>query len=335
MDKLLVILGPTSTGKTDLGLFLAKKFNGELVSCDSRQVYRGLDIGTGKLPSGMLDHDQDPWSIKKANGWWEVNGIKIWMYDVIDPKIQYSVADYIQEARQVISDIRRRNKLPIVVGGSGLYLKGLLSGLSNLSIPINNALRKRLEKLSLQDLQKKLQSLSLSKWSQMNYSDRQNPRRLLRSIEIISQLSSAKPTVQHLEISDIGQSSEEILKIGLTAPRKVIYDRSDKRVVERINQGLVAEAQRLSKEGLSFKRMKQLGLEYGVLAQFLEKKITQIEGEKGLIKLIQYKIHGYIRRQLVWFKKEKGVVWFDITQKNTLSRVEKRVAKWYINPDAT
>ena len=175
---LLVILGPTSTGKTDLALSLAKRFDGEIISCDSRQVYINLDLGTGKLPSQQK-------TLKKGKGFWEIDGVKVWLYDVVSAKLQYSVADYIKDAHKVLKDLRERGKLPIIVGGTGLYLKGLVEGLSNIDIPIDKELRKSLEKLSKEELQKKLINLSLKKWNQMNNSDRQNPRRLVRAIELI------------------------------------------------------------------------------------------------------------------------------------------------------
>ena len=151
--QLLVILGPTATGKTDLALLLVKKFNGELVSCDSRQVYKGLDIGTGKYPGAK---------------------VKVWMYDVADPKRQYSVADYVKDANKVINQILAKKKLPIIVGGTGLYLKALLQGFPHLAIPVDRKLRVKLQKLSLEKLQNKLKNLSPQKWEKMNYSDRQN-----------------------------------------------------------------------------------------------------------------------------------------------------------------
>ena len=185
MKKLLVILGPTATGKTDLALYLAKKFNGELVSCDSRQIYGGLDIGTGKMPSNST------YEVKRIRpcrsndiGYWEIDGIKIWMYDVVSPKKQYSVADYVKDADRVIGEIRAKGKLPIIVGGTGLYLKAIFEGLPNLAIPVDKKLRNRLAKLSKAELQEKLKKVSPEKWESLNQSDRENSRRLIRAIEL-------------------------------------------------------------------------------------------------------------------------------------------------------
>lgn len=323
MNKIMIILGPTSTGKTDLGLFLAKKFNGELVSADSRQVYKDLDIGTGKLPESG--------NFKKGKGFWEIDGIKIWMYDVVSPNTQYNVAQYIKDAEKIVSEILKKGKLPIIVGGTGLYIKALIDGLPNLSIPIDKKLRKKLEKLSLSDLQKKLRQLSTKRWEIMNDSDRQNPRRLIRAIEIVI-LSGAKDLPRMWDSNKLRDSSlivqndSSILKIGLTANRSILYKRSDDRLISRMKQGMIEEAQRLQRSGISLKRFRQLGLEYGILADYLDGKI---KSEDSLVTILQFKIHGYIRRQQTWFKKETNINWFDVSQKSYVNKIEKLVRKWY------
>ena len=319
MKKLLVILGPTATGKTDLALRLASLAQGELVSVDSRQVYVGLNIGTGKLPSSGR------WKIarlaKRETGKWIVNGIPIHMYDVVSPKIQYSVADYVKDANHVIKEILERGNLPIVVGGTGLYLKALLEGLPNLETPVDGLLRKKLENLSKEELQRELQKVFTQKWNSLNRSDRENPRRLIRAIEL--GLSPRRSPYGHLRGVS---SSYDVLRIGLTAPREVLYKRVDDHVQKRIKQGMIEEAKKLHSGGLSLKRMRQLGLEYGLLADYLSHKITTTS---ELTKILQNKIHGYVRRQLTWFKKEKNVSWFDITDENYPKNVEKLTLKWY------
>lgn len=320
MEKILVILGPTSTSKTDLALQLANKFQGELVSVDSRQVYKKLDIGTGKMPDKKV-------AIQRSKGFWIMDGVKIWMYDVTDPKKQYTVFNYIKDASRIISDICKRKKLPIMVGGTGFYLKALLEGLPNLAVPVDQKLRRELNNLGVKQLQQKLQEISPDKWNSLNESDMQNPRRLVRAIEII-QSSNVKVQMSKLKLRF---QNYNVLKIGLTAPRGILYRRIDERITSRINQGMVDEAKNLHKNGLSFKRMKKLGLEYGILADFLQGRIAALD---ELIKIMQGKIHGFARRQITWFKKEKGVKWFDITSQNYLDKVEELVSEWYyINYD--
>lgn len=318
MKKILIILGPTATGKTDIALNLAKKFNGELVSCDSRQVYKGLDIGTGKEPNKNSNFQ---FSISKNNGFWEIDGINVWMYDICNPEKQFTVKDYVELAEKVIEDVIKRGKLPIIVGGTGFYLKALLEGLPNITVPVNEKLRGELEKLSLEKLQIKLQNLSPTRWENLNESDRKNPRRLLRSIE----LESMNPYDHTTQISKFKSQNYHILKIGLTAPREILKKRIFARLLSRFENGLVDEATNLHKNGLTFSRMKQLGLEYGMLAKLLNNEIN----ENQFLEQLSVKISQYAKRQMTWFKREKNVSWFDITQKNWELKVEKQVRKWY------
>lgn len=316
-------MGPTATGKTNLALKLAKKFQGEIISSDSRQVYQGLDIGTGKLPT-----QSSRIKVQKGEGFWEINGIKIWTYDLVDPKDQYSVADYIQDAQKYLTDIINRNKLPIIVGGTYFYIKALLEGLENLALPKDLDLRKKWESFSLEKLQQELKKLSPQKWQKLNESDKQNPRRLLRTMELLHMNPYADKNKKWKGL----KNDFEILKIGLIALREILYQNADKQVLKRIDQGMIAEAEKLHQNGLGFKRMKELGLEYGVLADYLQGKIKDSLGPVGFAKILQNKIHGFIRKQLTWLKKDSQIKWFDITETDLEDKIEKLVAKWYDSP---
>jgi tRNA dimethylallyltransferase len=321
---LLAIMGPTATGKTDLSLRLAKQFNGELVACDSRQVYQGLDIGTVKHPGG-------DWSLPSGAGFkrydlrWEVSGINIWMYDVVDPKTQYTVKDYVAQSTSVIEDIISRDKLPILVGGTGLYFKALLEGLPNLSVPIDPDLRSKLEELNLEELQSELKELDPKKWESLNNSEKNNPRRLLRSIE----LNIMNPYIEDSEKWEALSEKYEVLKIGLTAPRPVLNIKIDSRLDSHLSEGLVEEGERLLKQGLTLKRLKSLGLEYGVLADLFEGKISKDE----LAEKLKIKLHQYAKRQLIWFKKEKNIEWFDVATDGWQVSLETKVQSWYYSGD--
>ncbi|MDO8499015.1 MAG: tRNA (adenosine(37)-N6)-dimethylallyltransferase MiaA [bacterium] len=327
MKKVLVVLGPTAIGKTDLALKLAKKFDGELISCDSRQVYQGLDIGTGKMPSqnSKIKSQRYKLKVQKLKSRWVINGISIWMYDVADPQVRYTVADYVKEAEKVIGNIIKKGKIPIIVGGTGLYLKALLEGLPNLSIPMDYQLRGELEKLSLEELQQIIQLLSPTGWKKLNDSDRKNPRRLLRSIELILM----NPYIQSIKNLKFKIKNYNLLKIGLTVPRQVLKQRINLRLISRINQGLIEEGERLLKEGVTLKRMRELGLEYGMLAELLGGEISQ----KQFLEQLSVKISQYAKRQMTWFKKEKDVFWFDITKGNFSQEVEKIIQSWYDQAD--
>lgn len=314
MKKVLVLLGPTATGKTVLALYLAKKFNGELVACDSRQVYKGLDIGTGKLPDNNVE-------VKKYNKRWKINSINIWMYDLVSVKRKYDVSKFVKEARKVIDNITSKGKLPIIVGGTGFYLDVLIGGLDYLCLPSDQNIRKKMEKKNIKQLQDILKNLSLSRWRKLNQSDKNNPRRLIRVIEI---LQSKRGQNKDKAFEGISKNFK-ILKIGLTAPRKKLFELSDQRVLNWVDKGIIKEAEALLSKGASFKRIKELGLEYTVIADYLLKKINQ----EDLITMMQNRIHDYIRRQQTWFKKERDVVWFDITDQRYREKMQKLIFKWY------
>ncbi|MCL4365979.1 tRNA (adenosine(37)-N6)-dimethylallyltransferase MiaA [Patescibacteria group bacterium] len=316
MKKLLVVLGPTATGKTDAALRVAKKFNGELVACDSRQVYQGLDIGTGKLPGRKVE-------IKKDHGFWEMNGIRVWMYDVADLKEQYTVADYVKEANKIIEEILARGKLPIIVGGTGLYLRALLEGLPNLKIPIDEKLRSGLVSLTLEQLQQELHKLDIRKLQSLNESDKKNPRRLIRAIEMILNQNS-KFKIQNYNLQ-FKIEDTNYLKIGLTASREIIYRRINKKAEEWVSEGIVKEVGQLIKHGVSKERIKQLGLFLWILIEYLDKEISL----QQMIEKMQNKVRQYAKRQITWFKKEKNTYWFDIADADYLIRLENMVAKWY------
>jgi tRNA dimethylallyltransferase len=312
--KVLVILGSTATGKTDLGLKFAKIYNGELVAADSRQVYIGLDIGTGKEPGKKFN-------VEKNKGFWVVDGVKIHMYDVTDPTTQYTLHDYVAQSKKVIIDILEKDKLPIIVGGTGLYIKGLLEDIPNLSVPLDSNLRQGLEGMELLQLQEKLKEIDPKRWDNLNPSDQKNPRRLIRQIELVYM----NPYIDNMKNPKIENSSWDVLKIGLCAPRPLLNERIDLRVESRISEGLIREGEELFKRGLSLERMKALGLEYGLLGDLLSNKISKEE----FAYLLKIKIHQYAKRQMTWFQKEGEINWTDITNKTWNDQVESKVKNWY------
>lgn len=264
MDKLLVICGPTATGKTALAAGIAKKFNGELVSADSRQVYRGMDICTGK------DRPDVP----------------IWLYDVADPDEDFSVGHWVRLAKGAIGDILKRNKLPIVVGGTGLYIHALLYPFETIDIPPNKILRKKLQALSVQKLQ------ALIPKGDMNNSDWNNPRRLIRKIEI----------ARYKKIKIKQEQIYDALVVGLTAPLPILDARIDSRYAQRIRQGMKEEIDILIKKyGRDLPSMSVIGLNE----------------------------HAYARRQMTWFKKQKGIQWFNVSDWKHQNRVATLVDAWY------
>ena len=266
MNKLLVICGPTATGKTTLAAMLAKKFNGELVSADSRQVYRGMDLVTGK------DRPDVP----------------IWLYDVADPDEEFSVSHWVKRAKGAIADILKRNRLPIVVGGTGLYINALIHPFATINIPPNQRLRKKFQNMTIQEFQ------NMTARGDMNQSDWNNPRRLIRKIEIASSPKTG------LRVESLKEFDSFI--IGLTAPLPILDQRIDTRHESRMRAGLAGEtASILARYRPDLPSMSAIGLNE----------------------------HAYARRQLTWFKKQKGIHWFDVTDPELADKVTARVAAWY------
>lgn len=314
-NKILVILGPTAVGKTDLGIRLAKKFDGVLIAADSRQVYKGLDIGTGKYsPNDTL---------KKFSGRWLLNDVWIHGYDLIEPERQFTAADFAKFFWKITPKIWVEKNLPILVGGTGFYIKAALVGFETLGIPANHKLRKMLEKLTSEELLQKLFQVDPRKAQKLSPSDKLNPRRLIRAIEV-SQFLKSHPNFV-LVYPYILNERMDVLKIGLNCPREILYKRIDKRVDLRLKIGMVGEVRNLLKNKVAPNWLEALGLEYRWITQYLLGK----EDFENMTKRLKGDIHNFARRQLTWFRREKDIIWFDITTKNYQSRIENLVRKWY------
>jgi tRNA dimethylallyltransferase len=331
MKKLLVIVGATGTGKTGLGIELAKKFpakgGGEIVSADSRQVYKYLDIGTGKdiSKNSKLKTQNSKLQLKSQKftvGFYSVYGIRVWLYDVIEPDQRFSAVEYAKLAWRVINDIWKRGKLPILVGGTGFYIKAVLEGIGTSGVVADWELRGKLEKLNKDELQKQLKVLNIKRWETMNESDRQNPRRLVRAIEIALQSQKSKVKSQKCKLK---VKTSDALIIGLTADRTILYKRIDKRVEKRVRQGIVEEIKMLIERGYSWEDPGFNTLGYKEWENYFK-------GEADIEEIIQkwkYGEHSYARRQLTWFKKQKNIRWFNLSLKDYRKRVEESVKKWY------
>jgi len=294
--KLVVILGPTASGKSDLAVSLAHKFNGEVISADSRQVYKGLNIGTGKITKR------------------EMRGVKHHLLDVADPKKQFTVSDFVKLTNKTIVQIVNKGKLPIICGGTGFYIDALLGDKQVPEVPPNLKLRAQLENKSVEKLFEILKKLDPERASNI---DAKNPRRLIRAIEICKAMgpNSASRFAQVTLGKKVSDYS--VLKIGIKIEDEESKKRINTRLEKRLKQGMVREAKRLHASGLSYKRMRELGLEYRRLADFLTGKISKTE----LTSLLQKEIWHYAKRQMTWFKKDTHIVWLPIK----ISRIEKEI----------
>ena len=282
LPPLIVVLGPTASGKSTLGIELARRFHGEIVSADSRQVYRGLDIGTAKVTlqeQALARHH---------------------LLDVANPGEVYTVARFQQEAIAAINDILARGSLPLLVGGSPHYIQAVVDHLQMPHIAPQPALRAQLEARPLAELLAQLAELDSQSAASI---DRNNPRRVIRALEVC--LVSGQPFSQQRGAADPLYRS---LLLGIFWPREVLYDRIDARVDERIQQGMVQETRDLLAQGVSHERLDSLGLEYRYTSRLLR---GEFASEAEMAQRLKYAIHDFTRRQLTWFRKDTRIVWIE------------------------
>jgi len=316
MKKLLVICGLTATGKTALGIHLAYKFKGELVSADSRQVYKWMDIGTGKdLPENVKLITKN----EKSGGYYLIDGVRVWGYDLVESTENFSVGQYVKITKRVINNIHKRKKLPILVGGTGLYIQGVVDGIETANIPQNKSLRNNLEKKSTTKLFDILARIDPVKAASMNESDKKNPRRLVRATEI------ADYSLKNIDVASVKQVEVDILFIGLKMPKKLLDKRIKIRVHKRVKQGIESEIGMLFKKGVTWEHQSMDALGYRQWREYFEGNISN---ENVIDKWVRDEIN-YAKRQMTWFKKDKRINWFDVSSKNWKLRVEKEVDKWY------
>lgn len=291
---MIVALGPTATGKSDLAVDIAislqkaqrsKKPVCEIISADSRQIYTGLDIGSGKIT-------------KK-----EMRGIPHHGLDILSPKSKqmFTASKFQDYAYAKADEIIARGNIPILCGGTGFYIQAVVDGIILPDVPVNPELRKRLRKLTIEQMQAQLRKLDPKRYEEI---DRQNPVRLIRSIEIATALGNVPP----VEI----RKRYNTLLIGLDTDDKTLKGKISKRIEARLRKGMIGEAKRLHEEGLSWKRMREFGLEYGLLADLLQKKITK----EQFVERLGFDIGNYVRRQRAWFKRMEGIIWFDAKKKD-------------------
>ena len=320
MKKPLVICGPTAVGKTGLGIKLAKKFKGEIVSADSRQIYKGMDIGTGKEILNIKYEKLKTHIKNKKFNIYEIKDIPIWLWDVVEPDYQFSVADYVSCANLVMEDIWKRGKMPILVGGTGFYIKGMIDGIETMGVGQDQELRKKLQNSKTPKLQKMLKNSDPERWERMNQSDRKNPRRLIRAIEIA--IANEKFATQNTQkkYKEHRIHRKDVLMIGLMVANEILYKRIDKRVDERVEEGIVEEIKGLLKKGYSWENSvlgQTIGYKEwrGYFTRTLDHENTRTKLKEEIIQKWKYDEHGYARRQMTWFKKNKRVNWFDISHK--------------------
>lgn len=330
--KIIVILGPTATGKSDLAVFIAQKIGGlsqfkelagrasknealgEVISADSRQVYTGLDLGTGKITrdtKAKLGIGQ-----AKKEKVFTHKGIPHYLLDVANAKNRFTVAEFKELADQKITEIISRNKVPIICGGTGFYIDAVVNNMNFPEVPPNAKLRASLNKKTASQLFEMLKKLDKSRAKNI---DAKNKVRLIRAIEIAKTLGKVPKLT---DSKNKKNQKYEFIKIGLTMPNDVLKARIEKRLNNRIKAGMLREIRNLHKKGhakgrasLSWKRMEELGLEYRYTALYLQKKLTK----KEYLEKLNAEIYKYAKRQMTWFKRDKEIKWFDPTKVKNLN----------------
>ncbi len=276
---LLTILGPTATGKTQLAVQLAHKLNGEIISADSRQVYRGMDIGTGK-----------------DLGEYKLNGksIPYHLIDIVDPVEEYNVAQFQKDFQKVSMDIRKLKKLPILCGGTGFYVKAVLLDFQLSKTEPNKQLRQKLENWKLEDLINELETISPGASANTPVDTR---RRVIRAIEVAKNRRQKIGDRDH-EIQNPKSKIQNPIILGVNYPREVIRKRITTRLHERLNSGMIEEVELLLKNGVTHERLDSFGLEYRFISHYLQGQLSRDE----MAEKLNTAIHQFAKKQMTFFR---------------------------------
>lgn len=274
MEKLITVIGTTASGKSDLGIILAQKFDGEIISCDSRQVYKGLDLGTGKV------------SLE------EQKLIRHHLLDIKEINESFSLAEYQKSAYKAINDILSRNKQPFLVGGTGLYSRAIAEGYNFADEEDDSDLRERINSMSVIDMQKRLAEMGIDEREDLS------PRHLARRLE---KAEKGMPACENKQVYDV-------LQLVMIYPREILYKRIEERLKKRLDLGMIEEVANLKKQGATDEFLEKLGLEYRYINRYLNGIYNYDEFYEKLFTEIRH----FAKRQITWFKKEKNALWLDM-----------------------
>lgn len=307
MKNILVILGPTSSGKSDISIKLAKKFDGEIISADSRQIFRGMDIGTGKVPRSKVNPASAGQKSKlqgKIQNYkipYFSNDVPHYMIDIVSPRTEYNVAKFKRQVEKIIKDILRREKLPIICGGTGFWIKAIVDNVNFPEVKPDWKLRKKLEKYSAEKLFAMLQKLDPQRAKTI---DAKNKVRLVRAIEICKTIKKV-PKIQNTKYG-IQNTKYKFLQIGIMLPKEALYKNIEKRVLARFTQGMIEEVEKLHSENkLSWKKIQSFGLGYFWIPLYLQNKLSKNELTEKVIQAEK----NYAKRQMTWFRRDKRIKW--------------------------
>jgi tRNA dimethylallyltransferase len=281
--KLVVVLGTNASGKSELGIRLARHFGGEIISADSRQVFRGLDLGSGKITPE------------------QARGVPHHLMDVAEVTDYYSLAQYQQAAGRAIDAIAAAGKMPFLVGGTGLYISAIVEGYELVEVPPNTALRAELERLPLAQLVERLAQADPEAAGRV---DPKNSRRLIRALEIAA--------AGHTHSAGRKSSPRyHCLQLGLTWPKEILEKRIEQRLQQRLAAGMIEEVAGLRRRGVSDIWLEKLGLEYRYITRYLRGELASLDELKLQLGIA---IRQFAKDQLTWFKRDRRIIWLDPAQ---------------------
>lgn len=302
-NKIIVILGPTSSGKSDIAIKIAQKFNGEIISADSRQIYCGLNIGAGKILG----------KYNPKNKTFLSRNIVHYGIDIISPKKNYSSAQFKKYAKKNIAQILKKKKLPIICGGTGFWIKAIIDNIVYPEVKPNWRLRKELAVKTTEELFSLLLKLDPKRAENI---DSKNPARLIRAIEICQTLGKV-PVIE----SESPKSKYEFLQIGISLSKEKLHQNIRERLEKRFQSGMIEEVEKLHyQEKISWKKLESFGLGYKLIPQYLRQKI---KSKKELFEKIYLAEKNYAKRQMTWLKKDLRIIW-----KTNYKEIEKNIEKF-------
>ncbi len=284
--KVIVIVGPTGSGKTSLAIDLAKRFSGEVISADSRQVYRKLDIGTEKVTKE------------------EMGAVPHHLIDVCDVDEVYSAERFKNDAAKAILDITSRGNIPIIAGGTFFYVDALLGNVTMPTVPPDSALRTYLEDLSTETLYARLEQLDPERAFSI---DKDNKRRLVRALEVVESLGKVPKPIA-------GETKYDVLKLGIEVDKAVLRTRLRARAAKALERGLIEETKSLLDTGVSVDRLSEIGLEYRLVIEYLNGGMSNEE----LLQRLEEKNWQYAKRQFTWLKRDTDIRWLPISERTSI-----------------
>ena len=298
--KIIVITGPTASGKSAAAILLARKLKGEIISADSRQVFVSMDLGTGKVAK---DPNQDEFYSE---------GVRHYLIDIVNPNDEFNVSHFKKAAEISITEILKEGKLPIICGGTGFWIRSLIDNIDLPKVKPNLKLREELNKFSATKLFNKLEKLDPERAKNI---DKNNKVRMIRAIEIATAIGKV-PTPK------IQESEFDVLKLALSVNKEILDAKIKKRLEERFEQGMVLEVQGLHDSGISWEKLEAFGLEYRWISRYLQNKISFDEMKEKLF----FDIVHYAKRQSTWLRKEKDMIWC-----NNYDQIEKQAKNFLQN----